>query len=63
LRIFEIDEIGIRLVDGDPAHRLVDRSHFEAGDRDQTENSDEASDDGPLALDENSEILAQRRFL
>ena len=49
-RIIEIDQAGIRFVDGNAAARLIDWRHLEAGDGDHGKNGEQAGENRPLAL-------------
>ena len=62
-RIAEVDQAGIRLVDLDAAARLIHRRHLEAGDGDHGKDGEQAGENRPLALHQNANIFAERRFL
>src|ERR1019366_9129020 len=62
-RVFERDEVGIGFVDDDLGGRVVHGNLPEAGDGHDCENPRYTREDQPFALDEDAEVLAQRRLL
>ena len=62
-RIVEIDQAGIRFIDGDAAAGFVNGGHLEAGDGDYGEDRQQTGENRPFALHQDADVFAECRFL